>query len=78
MVTDPYFLFFTAVCANSEDAQADLNQFLLSFSQEHGRRITITDTSKYSLSASIEPIVNGNNQMSRNWRRWSCLCCTCK
>ena len=69
---------FLAVCAHTDDAQSDLNQFLLTFSRDHGRRITITDTSEYSLSAAIEPTMTGNGRVSRSLRRWSCLCCTCK
>ena len=71
-------LFPKAVCAHTEDAQSDLNQFLLTFSRQHGRRVTIADTTKYSLSAAIKPIMSGSSRASRNFRRWSCICCTCK
>ena len=66
------------MCAHTEDAQSDLNQFLLTFSRQHGRRVTIADTTKYSLSAAIKPIISGSSRVSRNFRRWSCICCTCK
>ena len=66
------------MCAHTEDAQSDLNQFLLTFSRQHGRRVTIADTTKYSLSAAIKPIISGSSRVSRNFRRWSCICCTCE
>ena len=71
-------LFFVAgVCPNSEEAQEDLGQFLLNFSQEHGQRVTLNDPDKYYISSAIRPLVNLQNISSRSWRRWSSLCCTC-